>query len=157
MDKGGDAQKDATPNYRKVGTFTESELTKNSKDGKNISAYDEYAPDGAIKIKTDYAGDSKAMNTMDKLIQDKQDFNPATNNCSVFGVCGINAATGQTVGGTETIKARGQQVTTVTPNALFKAVRGLPNANVLVDPGTRVDNRFIQGKYPTLYPLIEDK
>lgn len=156
MIKGDDAQKDVAPNYRKIGTFTESELLKNSKNGKHISGYDEYAPDGAIKIKTDYAGDYKAKNIMDRLIQDKQDFNSSTNNCSVFGVCGINAATGQTVGGTETIKARGQEVTTVTPNALFKAVRSLPNASILVDPGTRVDNRFIQGKYPILYPFIED-
>jgi RHS repeat-associated protein len=156
MDKGDDAQKDATPNYRKVGTFTESELKKNSKDGKIISAYDEYAPDGVIKIGTDYIGDSKASATMDKLKSDKQDFNASSNNCSVFGVCGINAAMGQSVGGSETIKARGKQVITVTPNALFKAVRGLPNANVLVDPGTKVDNRFIQGKYPNLYPYIED-
>ena len=156
MDKGDDAQKDVTPNYRKVGTFTESELTKNSKDGKNISQYDQYAPDGVIKIGTDYIGDSKASATMDKLKNDKQDFNASSNNCSVFGVCGINAATGQSVGGSETIRARGKQVTTVTPNALFKAVRGLPNANVSVDPGGKVDNRFIQGKYPNLYPYIED-
>jgi hypothetical protein len=156
MDKGGDALKDSEPNYRKVGTFTESELKNNQRNGKNISAYDEYAPDGVIRITTDYAGDSKATATMDKLVADKQPFNPARNNCSVFGVCAINAATGINVYGRETIRALGQQTTTVTPNALFKSVRNLPKADVLVDPGAKVNNRFIQGKYPLLHLLIED-
>ena len=156
MDKGDDAQTDKEPFYKKMGTFSQSELINNSKDGKSISSYDEHAPDGVIKIKTDYAGDSKAMSTMDKIKEDKQPFNASSNNCSVFGLCGINAATGQSIGGTETVKAKGRQVTTVTPNALFKAVRGLPNANVIVDPGTRVNNRFLQGKYPFLHPFIED-
>ena len=155
MDKGDVAQKDSQPFYHAVGTFTEAELKNNKSGGNNISAYDEYAPDGVIRIKTDYAGDSKATAAMNKLVKDNQPFNPASNNCSVFGVCAINAATGQNVGGTETIKAKGQQATTVTPNALFRSVRNLPSANVLVDPGAKINNRFIQGKYPILYPLIE--
>jgi len=156
MVKGDVANKDVAPAYFKIGSFTESELVKNSRNGNSISAYDEYAPDGVIKITTGgYADDSKAKNKMDKLIQNNLDFNPTSNNCSTFGACGIRAATGQNINGSELIRAFGRQATAITPNALFKAVRQLPNANVLVDPGARVDNRFIQGRLPLIYPIVE--
>jgi len=98
--------------------------------------------DGIIKLKTTYAEDQNVIQKLDARIAANQDYNGATNNCADNTECGIEAAIGKDIDADESITVT---MNATTPNELYKAVEKLPNATVLRDAGSKVDNGFIQG------------
>jgi RHS repeat-associated protein len=132
--------------YGKDGSVAEGDLISNKKGGKQLSAFDEHQADGIVRIKTDYASDEKSKGVMNNIKDENIDYNGVSNNCTTYAVCGANVATGQNIDATETIETKSQRILTVTPNHLYKAVENMPGATVIKNPGTKVNNGFIEGK-----------
>ncbi len=124
----------------------------------DITGSEGYAPDGAIRLKTDYDTDNSVHIGLDQLQKDKPNYNGITMNCTDFVEKGVELATGKDIRADEVVFSNlqstgsltqdrligGRQVPvySTTPNQLFKAARGLDNATVVKDPGGKVDNPF---------------
>ncbi len=132
--------------YGKKSNVTEGELLSNKKGGNPLSAYDIDQADGIVRIKTDYASDEKAKGVMNNIKNEDIDYNGVSNNCTTYAVCGANVATGQNIDATETIETKSQRILTVTPNHLYKTVENMSGATIIKNPGTKVNNGFIEGK-----------
>lgn len=102
-------------------------------------------PEGIIKLKTTYEQDENVVKALDARIEINAPYNGLTNNCSDNAECGVEA-TGVSINADETIKSG---VSATTPNSLFKATEKLPNATVLKDPGSAVNNGFVEGAQGT--------
>ncbi len=102
-------------------------------------------PEGIIKLKTTYEQDQNVVKKLDERVDNNAPYNGLSNNCSDNAECGIEA-TGISINADETIKTG---VNATTPNSLFKATEKLPNASVLRDPGSAVNNGFIEGAQRT--------
>ena len=124
----------------------------------DISESEGYSADGAIRLNTDWETDNKVHLELDKLQNDNPNYNGVTMNCTDFVERGVEAATGSNIDADEVVYTNvgstgsisqdrltgGRPIPTysTTPNQLFTAVRGLSNATVIEDPGSKIDNPF---------------
>ncbi len=106
----------------------------------DVSGSEGYAPEGVIRLTTDFLTDANAEAALTSFTESNPNYNGLRCNCSTFAEIGIAAAVEKALGAEETIG--GQKVTT--PNQLFKAVRGLPNASVIKDPGDKANQGFLR-------------
>jgi RHS repeat-associated protein len=107
----------------------------------DVSGSEGYAPEGVIRLTTDFETDANVEGALTSFSESNSSYNGLQCNCSDFAETGVEAAIGRAVGSEETIG--GQKVTT--PNQLFKSTRNLPNATVLKNPGSKVDQSFLRG------------
>ena len=130
-------EKDVNPLYQK---FNVSWNNIFNQDPSKLK--DKKIPDGIIKLNTNYDQDQIVTQALNKLVNANAPYNGKNNNCSDLAECGVETATGIKINADEQVK---RSVTSTTPNSLFKATRKLPNTTVLRDPGSKVDNGFIEG------------
>jgi RHS repeat-associated protein len=111
--------------------------------------------EGVLEIKTDFATDEQVKATLNDLNANKTTYNGKSFNCSSYVSCGLEPVLDEKVG-KETVLG---PLKAVTPNQLWKDVvnttanKGI-QTNVLVDPGTKVNNSFKEGinQQPTPAP-----
>lgn len=124
----------------------------------DITGSEGYAPDGAIRLNTGYETDTKVQGVLDRVQVDNPNYNGITMNCADFVQRGVEAASRRNLNADESVFSKtvstgsitqdrltgGREVPvySTTPNMLFKAARGLANATVIKDPGSKVDNPF---------------
>jgi hypothetical protein len=124
----------------------------------DITGSEGYAPDGAIRLRTDYETDHRVQVGLDQLQEGNPNYNGVSMNCTDFVERGVELATGRDIQADEAVYSNVESTGSVTqdrltggkvvptysttPNRLFKAARGLGNATVIKDPGRKVDNSF---------------
>ena len=99
------------------------------------------SPEGIIRIETTYEQDQNVNMVLSERLKMALPYNGLTNNCSDNAVFGIEAI-GFCINAEELIK---KETTATTPNHLFRTAEKLPNAFVLKNPGSMVENKFIEG------------
>ena len=123
-----------------------SELMTNVKDKTSLSVYENRSADGIVQIKTNYRQDYYAKNALENWQNKNPSYNGVTNNCTVYAVVGVSAASGKVIDTREVIKTDGHEVKTYTPNYLYNGVSKMPNTKVIKNPGNTVNNSFLQGR-----------
>ena len=70
----------------------------------NFNSGESGAPDGILKINSDYSHDQKAQTALKKEIKSNKGYNARSRNCSTFAREGVRASTGnQNISGTENV------------------------------------------------------
>lgn len=129
----------ADASYR-VGTTTLEEIMKNIDICKDVAG-EETLPDGIIQISTDTKTDNETKEKMTTLQNDKKKYKGQTYNCSTYAREGVRTATGQKdIQGVES--TLGQSYTT--PNALFNDTKNVKGTSVILDPGKKTENGFVE-------------
>jgi RHS repeat-associated protein len=108
----------------------------------DVTGSEGYAPDAVVQMKTDSKTDAVVSMALDAHQKVNDKYNGANNNCSDFAKSGVEYAApyGSQLGNTDE-RMGSRNVTT--PNQLYKATVRLPNASVVKNPGSKVNNRFI--------------
>jgi hypothetical protein len=137
--------------------FTKAQLLANKDaDGKNISHWDNNAPDGAILFKSGAKSDTKATATMDeKNWSDRLYYRAVggdgktTDNCTSYVIEIIPKDKNETLDASETvILPEGKKIVSINPTQLFKAATKLKEATILKDiPKDLKDKSFIDAYY----------
>jgi RHS repeat-associated protein len=117
------------------------ELSWNDIVNKDPSKGEKRNPEGIIKLTTNYEQDQNVVKVLDARKDQNVPYNGKTNNCSDNAECGVEA-TGVNINADEIIKTG---TTATIPNSLYKSAKKLPNASVLRNPGSAVNNGFIEG------------
>jgi hypothetical protein len=102
---------------------------------------DKRSADGVIKIVSDYEQDMQVHEEMKTFKKKHPFYNGRECNCSDYAEAGIESVVSTDIDADEEILWQ----ESTTPNQLFKATKGLLNAEVVKDPGIKVDNTFIEG------------
>ncbi|GIV45032.1 MAG: hypothetical protein KatS3mg035_2155 [Bacteroidia bacterium] len=131
----GNAGKDVPAVYNiKVTTLDEIKNT-------DITESEGYAPDGVLKLSTDYATDQKTKEAIEQFMKDNPNYNGRTCNCSDLAEVGVEAVADKNIKANEFIPFK----LSTTPNKLFRKTSKLPNAEVVKDPGDKVNKSFLKG------------
>ena len=102
--------------------------------------------DGIVRLETGYETDQQVKATLEGLNQTKPTYNGKGFNCSTYASCGLENVFGEKLGKENVLGP----LKSVTPNQLWNDVlkaagtQGV-KADVLVDPGNKVDNSFREG------------
>ena len=91
--------------------------------------------DGVIRFEGNRQRDAMVVGALAIHEENNPSFNGVNNNCSTYAKTGVEAASGQTVDGTEP-SIYGPAAT---PNQLYKDSVNLQGAEVLIDPGQKVE------------------
>ena len=110
----------------------------------DITGNERIPPQGIIRFTTTIETDNAARKQLLDAKQTGSPYNALSNNCSDYAKIGVNAVSEHEVSGQEMI--RGSMVTT--PNSLFREASSSKNAEVMRDPGKKVNKRFIPGFLP---------
>lgn len=105
----------------------------------NFNSYEEFNPDGILKIKTSHNIDVQVRNTIQNEIDSNQGYRGVSRNCSTFVRDVLKVATGKEINGEE----NWLYYNYVTPNKLYKETKELPNVDELLNPGDRINYDFI--------------
>jgi RHS repeat-associated protein len=107
----------------------------------DVTGSEGYAADGLIQLKTTEMNDFIVKAGLDAHEKYNPNYNGLTNNCSDLCEVGIEYSAGKQLPVDEKLT---DKVSATTPNQLYKATKALPNATVIKDPGTKVDNGFLK-------------
>jgi hypothetical protein len=100
------------------------------------------AADGVLQLTTDFATDQGVTAALDEFQSANPKYNGLNCNCSDFAEQGVESAAGQQLGVDEKLS---DTKSATTPNQLWKATVGLPNASIVKDPGDKVKPNFVDG------------
>lgn len=128
--------KDIPSAYNK-GVFTLDEL-KNT----DVTGSEGYAADGIIQLSTDEMTDWIVNTALDAHEKYNPSYNGLNNNCTDFVEAGVSyASDGRKVNADEKLT---NTTSATTPNQMYKSASKLPNAKVLKNPGTKVNQGFLE-------------
>jgi RHS repeat-associated protein len=127
--------KDVPASYN-TGVFTLDQL-KNT----DVTGSEGYAADGVIQLKTDEMTDFIVNTGLEAHKKYNTSYNGLTNNCSDLCEVGVEYVAGKQLPVDEKLT---DKTSATTPNQLYKATVALPNATVIKDPGTKVNQGFLE-------------
>lgn len=96
--------------------------------------------DGLICFKTSASQDLKLNKFLDSMIVHSNPFNARKFNCSDFVILGLENILNQKIRAKEFIPFR----YSTTPNKLFKKVRNIAGAKIIIDPGEKIKGSFFR-------------
>ena len=101
-------------------------------------AYD-YPCDGLVRIKTKPSTDLKMRTIAEQVQQEKDYFNSRKYNCTDYVITCLNRLFNVDIDAKEFIPFDWSS----TPNRFYKAMVAMPHAEIIKDPGERVNNSFV--------------
>lgn len=131
--KGGDILKDVKGQFfeKQNGVTLNRIMNSNDANENRITQYDPNKPDAVVVVRCGPEIDAKFEGGLDAFRKEGSTFNAADRNCTDYQMAGTAAAFGAELSADEAVAGK----TVATPNKLFQLVKGLPGAEVVVDPG----------------------
>lgn len=123
------------------GVYNKGVFTLDQLQNTDVTGAEGYVPDAVIQLTTDFKTDELVNMALDAHQKYNPDYNGLTNNCTDFVEAGAFYAGDNTINANEKLTDR---TSAATPNQLYKSTSGQPNANVLKDPGQKVNQGFIE-------------